>query len=110
MTLASCAPIINSTKFDSVSRPATVGTLDVHTRPENVKRNYKEIGMISVNDNEMGEWYLSNENKLIQTLIQKAREMGADGVILSNPDTRDRDYGYGTGHSIVMRGTAIAYE
>jgi uncharacterized protein YbjQ (UPF0145 family) len=66
--------------------------------------------MISVNDNEMGEWYLSNENKIIQIMIQKAREMGADGVILITPETRDRNYGYGTGHSVVMRGTAIVYQ
>lgn len=66
--------------------------------------------MISVNDNEMGEWYLSNENKVIQTLIQKSREMGADAIILSTPETRDRNYGLGTGHSVIMRGTAIVYK
>jgi hypothetical protein len=110
LCLAGCAPTVNSTRFDSVYRPATVGTVEVHTRPENVKREYREIGLISVNDNEMGEWHLSNESKIIGILIQKGREMGADAIILSIPETRDRNYGLGTGHSIVMRGTAIIYK
>jgi len=66
--------------------------------------------MISVNDNEMGEWHLSSEDKLMQKLITKGREMGADAIILSNPETRSRNYGLGSGHSLVIRGTAIVFE
>jgi hypothetical protein len=71
-----CADI-NVTKFDSIRRPATAGTIDVYSNPAAVTRPYKEIGLITAE-----EGWDNTEADLIQLMKEKAREMGPNAIIL----------------------------
>ncbi len=78
--LAGCAASLKVARFDQVPRPPTQATLDVFTSPQGVKRPYKEVALITAEESFMG----TSETELTQKMIAKARELGADAVILGN--------------------------
>jgi hypothetical protein len=112
LTLTSCTTVAVSS-FDGQRRPPTTGNVEVHTDRANIKRPYREIGLVVVDDGESGAWGLSSEATLIQKLIAKARSIGADGVILLPSEQQQRNIGWGGAYNSVnrriVRGSAFAF-
>ena len=82
---------------DSVNRPPKVGELDVYTASADIKKPYQQIAIIEAEDKRL----LTNQNKdeLLGVLFAKAKELGADGVVVLSQDKRTQIMSAGTGGS-----------
>lgn len=78
----SCAPIIRVTSYDNEKRASKETEISVFSSTQAVPYNYKEIGLITVDDQ---GWEIS-ESELLTTAINKAKEMGADGILILSQD------------------------
>ena len=104
----SCAPIVDYTSFDGIGRVAKTesDTIDVFTSSYNIHYKFKEIGLISIK-------YSGSVRKDLEILTaakNKARNMGADGIIYLNENTISRSgfEGYSTGlQDNIVRFSAI---
>lgn len=76
--LMGCGAIVNVAPFDETERQPTQ-SVDIFSDRSSVDRPYKEIGLITADDN---GWDKS-EADLIAILRNKAMEIGADAIILS---------------------------
>jgi len=83
LLLTSCAATLNVAKFDSLRRAPTDGTIDVYSSPAGIKRSYKEIALITAE-----EGWSNTEADLTQRMIAKAREIGAQAIILLGAEQR----------------------
>ena len=104
---------VTVTNFDEQARlPNNSGEFDVYVTPANITRPYRQIGLITVDDGEGVDWGTTNQSEMIQTAISRARQMGADAVILS-VDSNQRVFGYGgmmnTAHQRVVNAVAVVY-
>jgi len=52
--------------------------IDIYANPASVKREYKEIALITADDNDWGK----SEAGLIEKVKEKAMEIGADAIVL----------------------------
>ncbi|MEY4386745.1 MAG: hypothetical protein RLY20_2028 [Verrucomicrobiota bacterium] len=78
LILAGCAsPTVNVARFDTIKRQPTEANIDVYTSPLAIKRPYKEVALITAE-----EGWKNSEADLTQRMIAKAREIGAQGIIL----------------------------
>lgn len=75
----SCAPSVELIKFDSVSRPHKTGEIDVYTNHDSISKPYKEIGLIEVGESRL---IGNKEQTMLNTLIFRAKQLGADGIIV----------------------------
>ena len=111
--ICGCAPTVSVTRFDSATHAGATTNVEVFTDRANVKRAYKEIGIIIADDNEAGAWGMSNEGSLIQKAIVQARSIGADAIILLPTESQQRNIGYGGAYNSVnrriVRASAISY-
>lgn len=102
--LAASTPVTFTVEhLDSVS-PAPAGkAVHVYYNPNDVKQPFQAVGLITVNYEKGGQWNLSHETKLIDKVIRRARELGANGLILqiSQPQSSG---------PVSMRGTAIVFK
>ncbi len=82
LILASCAPVpsvsITVARFDSIERPQTTD-IRVYSSPETVGREYREIALFTARKK-------ASEAEMIGFMVQKAQELGADGLIILPPD------------------------
>ncbi len=78
----SCAPIIRVNSFDNENRPPKENEISVFSNAQAVPYNYKEIGLITVDDQGWGR----SESELLNSAIKKAMEMGADGILILSQD------------------------
>jgi hypothetical protein len=102
--LAASAPVTFTVEhLDSVSRAPADDIVHVYYNPSDVKQPFQAIGLITVNYEKGGQWNLSHETKLIDKVIRRARELGANGLILqvSQPQSSG---------PVSMRGTAIVFK
>lgn len=110
LTQVGCA-VVRVTKFGPLPNLPKVGNIDVYTSHASIKKPYKEIALITVDDQGWGR----SESELLEKLISKAKEMGADGIIILSQD-KQSDGGVFSGDVFVeitrriVRGTAIVYE
>ena len=76
---------------------------DYHNGLNDVKQPFKAIALITVNYEKGGQWNLSHETKLVDKVIRRAGELGANGLILqvSQPQSSG---------PVSMRGTAIVFK
>ena len=72
-----CAATLNVTRFDAIERDPTKGAIEVFSNPQNIKRPYKEIALITAE-----EGWDNSEADLTQRMMARAREIGADAIIL----------------------------
>jgi hypothetical protein len=86
---------------DYESRPAS-RHVDVYASSDQVKRSFAEIAIVSVDDAGNGV----REQTLVDALVRKAQEIGADGIILEAPQTSS---GWMTSRT-VTRAVAIIYK
>lgn len=76
--LISCSPSVNLIQHDYTRRPPSKH-VSIYSSHDAVEWPYKEIAIIIV-DNHLNRTH--RENRLIYTAVAKAREIGADGIIL----------------------------
>lgn len=112
-----CTPTVKVTRLTPTIYPPKA-EIDVYSSVENVKRPYKEIALITVDDEGLG----LSEDKMMSKLINKAKEIGADGVIILSPEKEEETFiGYYNYEGVsvpyfyfygkkVIRGIAIVYE
>lgn len=82
LIVVSCAPVIRVNTFDSQSRSPNFGKIEVYSNPQAVPFLYKEIGLITVDD----EGWERSESELLDQAIEKAKQMGSEGIIILSQD------------------------
>lgn len=80
--MVSCAPVIRVNNFDSQSRAPNYGKIGVYSNPQSVPFLYKEIGLVTVDDEGWGR----SESELLNQAIAKVKQMGAEGLIILSQD------------------------
>jgi len=105
-----CSPIVKVTSLAPFSPRQKKDKIDVYYSASNIKKQFKEIALITVDD----EGWDRDESELTTILIDKAKEIGADGVILLEKDKRFEGVVPVGGvivaiNRTVVRGTAIIY-
>ena len=92
LMLGGCTTVTRESKV-SLSLPMsskTIDDIDVYTSHESIEKSYKEIDLLRIGYSKrfMSEPELSsellmvNESELLERLIPKAKEIGADGIII----------------------------
>jgi hypothetical protein len=84
----SCAPVIQFNSFDKEARKPNIGTIDIYTTAESVPYIYKEIGLITVDD----QGWEKSESELLNLAIEKAKQIGAEGLLLLQQDKQIDGY------------------
>jgi hypothetical protein len=79
-------PDIRVEDIDTESRPPNTGKLDIYNSAEEVKRPYKTIKIIHTVDDRVGR--NQDEEEMKRTAFAKAKELGADGLIINKTGTR----------------------
>lgn len=108
--LLGCAPSVQITKFGPLPDVPKIGEIDVYTSTVSIQKPYKEIALITVDDEGHGR----SETELLEILISKAKEIGADGLIILGQDKQHEwsTFIAGTFYSSykrIVRGSAIIY-
>ncbi len=106
-----CAPAVMLTQFGPLPNSPQVGKVDVYTSAENIKRQYTEVALITVDDGGHGR----SDPELLELLISEAKAVGADGVIILSvheyPDGGIwMPFVFSSFERKVVRGSAIVYE
>jgi len=113
LLLLGCGQKINVQHIDKESRPPNTGKLDIYNSVEEVKRPYKTIEIMRA------EHYVlpgrnDDDDEMKRKTFAKAKEFGADGLIITKSGTRNvrvRD-GMGGSHPyslIYIESEAIIY-
>lgn len=103
-----CAPSLELTRFDSSPRPPKTGEIDIYTNPEAIEKPYKEIAIIKVTESDLG----NKDQTMFDKLILKAKEIGADGIIVLSQATEPLSHWASVKESKrkIIRASAIVYE
>lgn len=88
LSLSSCTPIVRYNSFDSTQRISKTENLEIFTSVNSIPYNYKEIGLITVDDEGWGR----SENELMNIAINKGKEVGADGLLVLAQDNSSAGY------------------
>ncbi len=96
--LLGCGPDINVQDNDKESRPPNTGQLDIYNSAEEVKRPYKAIKIMRGEDDRVPSRH--DEEELKRKTFAKAKEFGADGVIITKTGTREWRASDGMGGSV----------
>jgi hypothetical protein len=83
-------PSVSVVKLDSIER-SPASSVDIYLDRSQVKRNFKEVGLIIAKEGEWDAYYgTGNEAKLIDMIKTKAMSIGADGVVLLGNEQKMR--------------------
>lgn len=108
LLLLGCGPDINVKDVDTESRPPNTGELDIYNSVEEVKRPYKTIKIIRVEDDRVAA--RQDEEQMKRETFAKAKEMGADGLIIMKSGTRNYRVRDGMGGSVPYSAKFIEFE
>jgi hypothetical protein len=103
-----CGPNINVTDIDTESRPPNTGQLDICNSAEEVKRPYKTIKIIRTEDDRVAA--NQNDEDMTRNTFAKAKDFGADGVIITKTGTRNYRVRDGMGGSVPYSAIFIEIE
>ena len=106
--LLGCGPDINVKDVDTESRPPNTGKLDIYNSVEEVKRPYKTIKLVRVEDDRVA--VRQDEEQMKRETFAKAKEMGADGLIIMKTGTRNYRVRDGMGGSVPYSSKFIEFE
>ena len=106
--LLGCGPDINVKDVDRESRPPNTGKLDIYNSVEEVKRPYKTIKLVRVEDDRVAA--RQDEEQMKRETFAKAKEMGADGLIIMKTGTRNFRVRDGMGGSVPYSAKFIEFE
>lgn len=85
---AACAPIIRVNLYDNKIRTPKTDNIEVYSFAQAIPFNYKEIGLITVDD----QGWEKSETELLNKAIRKAQELGADGILILSQDKQTDGY------------------
>ena len=108
LLLLGCGPNIYVKDVDTESRPPNTGELDIYNSVEEVKRPYKTIKIIRVEDDRVAA--RQDEEQMKRDTFAKAKEMGADGLIIIKRGMRDYRVRDGMGGSVPYSTKFIEFE
>jgi hypothetical protein len=108
LLLLGCGPNIYVKDVDTESRPPNTGELDIYNSAEEVKRSYKTIKIIRVEDDRVAA--RQDEEQMKRDTFAKAKEMGADGLIIIKRGTRNYRVRDGMGGSVPYSAKFIEFE
>jgi len=108
LLLFGCGPNINVKHIDKESRPPNTGQLDIYNSVEEVKRPYKTIKIIRTEDDRVAA--NQNEEEMKRNTFARAKEFGADGVIITKTGTRNYRVRDGMGGSVPYSAIYIEVE
>lgn len=96
--LSGCGPNVYVKDVDTTPRPPNTGQLDIYNSPDEVKRPYKTIKTMRVEDDRVAK--RQDEDQMKQRVIAKAKESGADGIIINKTGNRKYRVRDGMGGSV----------
>lgn len=99
LLLFGCGQNINVQHMDKESRPPNTGELDIYNSAEEVKRSYKTIEIMRAEDYVLPGRNDEEEEEMKRKTIAKAKEFGADGLIITKTGTRNVRVSDGMGGS-----------
>jgi hypothetical protein len=108
LLLWGCGPDVNVKDVDTESRPPNSGELDIYKSVEEVKRPYKTIKIIRVEDDRIAA--NQDEEQMKRETFATAKEMGADGLIIMKTGTRNYRVRDGMGGSVPYSARFIEFE
>ena len=97
--LLGCGPNVYVKDVDNTPRPPNTGQLDIYNSPDEVKRPYKTIKTMRVEDDRVEK--RQDEDQMKQRVIAKAKESGADGIIINKTGNRKYRVRDGMGGSVL---------
>lgn len=97
--LFGCGSDIVVQEVDPEYRPPNTGQLDIYNSAQAVKRPYKTIKIIQAVDDRLGRRN-QDEEELKRKIFAKAKEFGADGLIITKTGTRPLRQRDGMGGSV----------
>jgi hypothetical protein len=77
--VVSCSPRIGVQRLDSIERAPNSGSIHVYQSAEEVGRPHKRIAVLSVTNQRRMR---ADRGDFTESLFDKARQLGADGVII----------------------------
>jgi len=108
LILFGCGPNISVKEIDKESRPPNTGQLDIYNSAEEVKRPYKTIKIIRTEDDRVDA--RKDEEEMKRNTFAKAKEFGADGLIITKTGTRNYRMSDGMGGSVPYSAIYIEIE
>jgi len=108
LILFGCGPNISVKEIDKESRPPNTGQLDIYNSAEEVKRPYKTIKIIRTEDDRVDA--RKDEEEMKRNTFAKAKEFGADGLIITKTGTRNYRMSDGMGGSVPYSAIYIEVE
>ena len=102
-----CSSFINVRvlETDSANRPPKVGKLDVYQASADIKKPYQQIAIIETENNWTNKQcatrmeHNQNKDELLNVLFAKAKELGADGVVILSQENRTQFSSDGDGRN-----------
>jgi hypothetical protein len=94
----SCAPTLRYISLDGIKRKPNDKEIQMYSSVTMVPFKYKEIGLISIQSDE------AIDDKVFSLAKNKAREVGADAIILINEETKNDGYfvyGHDNAHNAI---------
>ena len=98
LLLSGCGPKVSVKHVDNTSRPPNTGQLDIYNSPEEVKKPYQTIKIMRVEDDRVEK--NQNEGQMKERLAAKAKESGADAIIITKTGVRRFRVSDGMGGSV----------
>ena len=106
--LFGCTPDIYVQDIDNEYRPPNTGQLDIYNSAEEVKRPYKTIKIIRVEDDRVAA--RQDEEEMKRMIFAKAKEVGADGLIITEAGIHKYRVRDGMGGSVAYAAKYIIIE
>ena len=108
LLLSGCGPDVYIKDVDHTTRLANTGQLDIYNSPDEVKRPYQTIKTIRVEDKRVEK--NQNEDQMKQRAVDRAKEAGADAIIITKTGTRNFRMSDGMGGSVPYNAKFIEIE
>jgi hypothetical protein len=106
--LLGCGPDIYVKDVDMESRSPNTGELDIYESAEEVKRPYKTIKILRVEDDRVAA--NQDEEQMKREVFAKAKEVGADGLIITKTGNRKYRVRDGMGGSVTYNAKFMEIE
>ena len=112
LLLSGCGPDVYVKDVDTTTRPPNTGQLDIYNSPDEVKRPYQTIEIMRVEDKRVEK--NQDEGQMKERLFAKAKESGADAIIITKTGVHKFRMSDGMGGSVpysakYIEGEAIVY-
>lgn len=108
LLLSGCGPDLYVKSVDNTTRPPNTGQLEVYNSPDEVKRPYKTIKTMRVEDKRVEK--NQNEEQMKQRAVDRAKEAGADAIIITNTGIHRYRVSDGMGGSVPYNSKFIELE